>query len=131
MNGNRVVSRTAALVRGSRPPWKPPCVAPATRDGQYAVTLKRFVGGAAVCAATPSRFQGNPFGVAEVVVDAVHPALASAGDPGPATSIDRHWHSLGTGALERSPIKAALGPCRRGPAATLGRSVRSDGQPRW
>ena len=65
-------------------------VAPAAGERQHAVALQRLVGRAAVRAATPRRLERGPLLVAEVVLDAIHPALASAGGPGLATSIDRH-----------------------------------------
>ena len=69
-------------------------VAPATGERQYAVALQRLVGRAAVCAATPSRLECVPLLVAQVMLDAIHPALASAGGPGlatPLTAIAREY----------------------------------------
>ena len=51
-------------------------VAPAPGDRQHAVALQRPVGRAAVGAAAPRRLERGPLLVAEVVLDALHPALA-------------------------------------------------------
>jgi hypothetical protein len=53
-------------------------VPPAARERQHAVPLQRGVGGTAVGAPTPRRLERAPLRVAEVVIDAIHPALAPA-----------------------------------------------------
>jgi cholest-4-en-3-one 26-monooxygenase len=65
-------------------------VAAATRDREDAVALQWNVGGAAVGAAAPGLLRGAPLLVAEVVLDAIHPALAAPSRPDLATSSPRH-----------------------------------------
>jgi hypothetical protein len=56
-------------------------VAPAAGEGQHAVALQWLVGFAAVHADAPRVVERGPLVVAEVVLDAIHAALASAGGP--------------------------------------------------
>src|SRR5215207_3708969 len=60
-------------------------VPPAARERQHAVSLQRSIGGTAVGAPTPGRLERGPLPVAEVVLDAIHAALAPASGPRPTT----------------------------------------------
>ncbi len=95
-------------------------VSPATGERQHAVALQRLVGLAAVRAATPRRFERGPLLTAEVVLDAIHPALASAGGPRLATSVGHHRPSV---CNRRLPIRVAAKlrqPARWPRTATFG-----------
>lgn len=86
-------------------------VSPAPRDGEYAVALQRLVGRTAVRAPTPSRLECRPLLIAQVVLDAIHAAFASAGGASLPTTIDRHSNSVRSALpdLALSEIKGAPG----------------------
>ena len=71
-------------------------VAAPARKGQYAVSLQRPVGRAAVRASAPSCLQRCPLVLAEVVLHTIHaPLAAPAGGYRPSTSGDHHQSSVG------------------------------------
>jgi hypothetical protein len=70
-------------------------VAAPARKGQYAVSLQRPVGRAAVRASAPSCLQRSPLVLAEVVLHSIHAPLAPAGGYRPSTSGDHHQSSVG------------------------------------
>ena len=69
-------------------------VAAAAGERQHAVALQWLVDYPTVRAATPRFLESDPLLVAEIVLNAIHAALASPGGPGLATSADRHDASV-------------------------------------
>src|SRR5215207_2717388 len=87
-------------------------VAPAARDREHAVALEWPAGRAAVRAAAPRRLDGRPLLIAEVVLDATHPALALARGLGCARSLDRHGTRVCTADARQAWPQSTSTRCR-------------------
>lgn len=75
-------------------------VASPTRQSPYAIALQWLVNCSAVRTAAPRLLESSPLLVAEVVLDAIHTALAPSGRAGSAASAGSHRSRVTRGRLE-------------------------------
>src|SRR4029079_8692629 len=98
-------------------------------DGEHAVALQGRVRRTAVRATAPRVLERGPLLVAEIVLDAVHPALASPRRPDLATSSPRHRRRVCTARL---PVRRSFRAQRAAPGpASSSTSPACIDSPQW